>query len=62
MLSWKDEKGLVDKQRNLKEVKPEKKKTVVEHSFTSLFQIGAQYATMEGTRSTAATDVPKFTT
>ena len=61
MLSWKDEKALVDKQRNLKEVNQKKQKTG-EHSLTSLFQIGAQYATTEGTHSTAVTVVPKSTT
>ena len=61
MLSWKDEKVLVDKQRNLKEVNIRNKR-LVEHSLTSLFQIGAQYATTEGTHSIAVTVVPKFTT
>ena len=61
MLSWKDEKPLVDKRRNPKEVNPEKEKAE-EHSLTSLFQIGVQYATTEGTHSIAVTGVPKFTT
>ena len=61
MLSWKDEKALVDKQRNLKEVNIRNKR-LVEHNLTTLFQIGAQYATTEGTHSTAVTGVPKSTT
>ena len=61
VLSWKEEKALVDKQRNLKEVNPEKEKAG-EHSVTSLFQIGVQYATTEETHSIAVTAVPKFTT
>ena len=61
MLSWKDEKALVAKQRNLKEVNPDKEKTG-EYRLTSFIQIGVRSATTGGTHSIAVTVVPKSTT